>query len=91
MKFYKTQDPQEIEAKQTYLRDWYADTYEGDELTPAINGDNTFFDLFVALDNGLDVYQIIGVGDSLIRERMFDKLASIMGITYADVYDRWTA
>lgn len=71
------------------IKDWYRTTYATDELGEEIDGKVTFLDLKNALDNEEDVYEVIGVGDSLVRERCFEKLAGICGVGYDDIYDRW--
>jgi len=35
------------------------------------------------------VYEYIGVGDSLIRERCFERLAEIAGVSYDEIYSKW--
>ena len=77
-----------ISAKQG-LRDWYMKNYPDDELGKEINPDADFDGLFEALDNYQDVYEYFGVGDSLVRERLFSRLAEIMGCGYDVVYEQW--
>jgi len=36
-----------------------------------------------------DVYGYIGVGDSIIRERLFEKLSEILNTPYDYVYKLW--
>lgn len=71
----------------TKIKEWYMKEYSTDELGAEINNEITFEDLFVALDK--DVYEVLGVGDSIIRERCFDKLAEIMNVNYEDIYYKW--
>lgn len=71
------------------IRDWYTKEYPDDELGAEISENVTFKDLFGALDTYKDVYEILGVGDSLIRERAFDRLANIMGGDYDYIYNQW--
>lgn len=54
-----------------------------------IDSEATFEGLFHVLDRYGDVYEYIGVVDSLVRERVFEKLAEIMQVTYDEVYDQW--
>ena len=51
--------------------------------------ENTFEDLFNTLKNKIDVYSLFGVGDSVIRERLFERLAEIEGVKYSYIYDLW--
>lgn len=71
------------------IKNWYETTYPEDGLGAELDGKATFLDLQKALESGKDVYAVIGVGDSCIRERCFDKLASIWGVGYDAVYDMW--
>lgn len=38
---------------------------------------------------GGEVYEYLGVVDSLVRENVFSKIAAITGVEYEDVYDLW--
>ena len=71
------------------LKDWYIQNYPTDELGESINGVNTFKDLWYGIHNNIDVYEIIGFGDSILRERLFKHLAEIQVVTYDYVFDRW--
>jgi hypothetical protein len=68
------------------IRDWYTKNYPTDELGKEIN-DITFEDLWNAT-NFDNIYDVIGVGDSLIRERLFEHLSEIYGVSYNYVYDK---
>ena len=76
-------------AKETFLRDWYMKTYPTDECGRYINNGATFYGLFETLDARKDVYDYIGEADSVIRERLFTKLAEIMDVDYSYIYDQW--
>ena len=71
------------------IRDYYVRNFPSDELGIEINSKATFEGLFRVLDNYGDVYHYIGVADSLIRERCFEKLAEIMGVDYNEIYNQW--
>lgn len=71
------------------IKNWYTHYYETDELGQEINSMATFNDLHKALLEGKDVYEVIGVGDSLVRERLFDELAILLGVSYEVVYNMW--
>ena len=73
----------------TTIRDWYHDAYPTDSAWEDVRPDATFIDLFDALDNYRCVYDAIGAYDSLVRERCFDALATMMGVDYGYVYDQW--
>ena len=73
------------------IREFYLKAFPTDELGIEINPTATFDGLFKVLDNYGDVYEYIGVGDSLVRERCFEKLSEIMGVNYDYVYNQWLA
>lgn len=73
----------------TRIKDWYCEQYPTDELGFEIDSEITFYDLFRVLDAYGDVYEAMGVGDSIIRERAFEKLAEIMGVEYDYIYEQW--
>jgi len=71
------------------LKTFYLEQYPTDDLGIEIDANATFEGLFETLDKHSDVYEYIGLGDSLIRQRIFEKLAEIYGLTYDDVYTNW--
>ena len=74
----------------TYLRVNHSD--DGivmEEADPRTCG--TFKDLERVLRYGGNVYQVIGINDSVVREYAFEGLANLMGVSYDDVYDMWIA
>ena len=79
----------EEKCKQLKIKDWYKGEYPTDNLGDRIKEDTTFYDIFYALDNYKDIYDIIGVTDSLARERIFEKLAELMEVDYDYIYDQW--
>lgn len=78
-----------METMQTKVRYWYTEAYQHDDLGQEIDPDLTFQGLFDALDHYEDVYKVLGVGDSLIRENCFLKLSEIIGTDYGYIYDQW--
>jgi hypothetical protein len=73
----------------TTLFNWYAKNYPSDDLGQEITPDTTFADLETALNNNWDVYVTIGVADSLVRERLFEKLAELKQVDYSEIYNKW--
>ena len=71
------------------IREYYLEAFPSDELGAEINPEATFEGLEKVLDNYEDVYEYIGVGDSIVRERVFDKLAQILGVEYDVIYSQW--
>ena len=62
-----------------------------DSLAEDIDHDLTFGDFLGALENGEDIYDVMGVGDSLLREKVFNALSTITGHDYDYFYDMWLA
>lgn len=71
------------------IKSYYLDTYPTDNIGQEINDEASFEGLNKALDCKLDVYEYLGVGDSLVRERVFWKLSDLMGVSYDVIYDKW--
>ena len=75
--------------KDVSLKYWYLFNYPTDDMGEDINSTATFNGLFNELLEGNDIYEYIGVVDSLVRERLFEGLASQINETYDSVYDMW--
>ena len=71
------------------IRTYYLETYPADDLGLEINKDATFLGLFRELVAARDIYKFIGVSDSLVRERLFDKLAKLLNEPYEYIYKLW--
>ena len=75
---------------QTKVKDWYGERFPQDEwgydmMNPGI----TFQDVFEGLQIGTNIYALLGGGDSIVRERVFDQLATLMDVSYDVVYYQW--
>ena len=68
------------------IKDWYTKEYPTDELGPLLNHVVTFEELYKGLPA---IYELIGVSDSLVRERVFTKLTEVMKVSYDDIYNKW--
>ena len=73
----------------TSIKNWYMVNFPTDDLGSAMNNVSTFNDLYKALQSGINVYVVLGVGDSIIRERVFDQLAKLKGVDYGTIYNMW--
>lgn len=67
---------------------WYKETYPTDSMGDEIDDYITFNHIFNCLDSYDDIYQYIP-GDSVIRERVFEKLAELLDVNYDYVYNQW--
>ena len=77
--------------KSLKVREWYMAQYPSDEMGEMILKNVTFFDVMGALLVGKCVYEVMmGVyGDSIVRERVFAKLAELHKVEYDVIYDLW--
>ena len=71
------------------IREFYLETYPIDELGLELNETPTFPGLLNQLIVDGDVYRYIGVSDSLVRERLFEKLAETLNVGYYYIYNLW--
>ena len=84
-----SQNPNHAKEDSLKVKDWYTKTYSDDELGEEINNDITFGSLWNHMSQGDNVYAILGVYDSVVRERVFEKLAEIRGVEYDVIYKQW--
>jgi hypothetical protein len=68
------------------IKTYYLSAFPSDELGEEINASATFDGL---LENITKPYSYLGVYDSIVRERVFDKLATLKGVPYSDIYNLW--
>ena len=68
------------------IKKWYTGVYPNDELGCEINESLTFVRLASEISN---VYELLGVDDSIIRERVFARLSELMNVDYDFVYTKW--
>ena len=71
------------------IREWYINEFPSDELGIEINPNLTFDGLARILNNYADVYEYIGVSDSIVRERCFEKLSEVNNTEYSVIYELW--
>ena len=70
------------------VRDWYALEFPSDELGADIS-DITFKGVVECLNHGSDVYEVLGVADSIVRERVFDRTAELLQVDYDVIFKKW--
>lgn len=71
------------------IRNYYVNEFPSDELGLEIDPKANFESLWFAIRCGM-VYEYIGVFDSVIRERVFEKLSQLTGHTYDYIYQEWS-
>jgi hypothetical protein len=69
------------------IKQFYIENYPTDELGIELKDDTNFTGLLNELFTNNDIYGYIGVGDSIIRERLFEKLSEILNCSYDYVYN----
>lgn len=77
-------------AVEEHIRQWYVSAFPNDELGAEIKEEVTFEELSTAIENGEDIYELLGVADSIVRERAFARLADLQGKTYDEVYNTYS-
>lgn len=90
MKQYSKDESKKSEAVEGFdspIKDWYVKAYPTDDLGSRLDG--TFKGVLQTLIDGGDVYDYVGVTDSLIRERIFSKIAEMFDVDYDHVYNLW--
>jgi len=71
------------------IKQYYTEHFPSDKLGNEIKSDITFLGLRNILYGNLDVYEYIGGGDSIVRERLFEKLSEYIDQDYSFIYDLW--
>ena len=77
-----------MNLKQLYMQEFPEEEAFFDDL----NEKTTLYDVVVALNNGVDVYEVIfkdDHGDSVVRENVFNLISEALNIDYEDVYQCW--
>ena len=81
-----------MQAIKKSVKKWYLDEYPSDrEEGSKLKSGLTFAELWARMQDGEEFYDIAfnGFGDSIIRERIFGKLAEILKVDYDVIYETW--
>lgn len=70
------------------IKEFYLEAFPTDELGVEINPHANFADLWEIIRNG-NIYEYLGVCDSVIRERVFQKFSEITGHNIDYIYEEW--
>ena len=70
------------------IKEFYCEAYPTDDLGVEINPKANFADLWEIIRNG-NIYEYLGVCDSVIRERVFQKFSQITGHDIDYIYEEW--
>ena len=71
------------------IKEWYLEKYNTDDMGAEINENITFTELYVILITKNNFYEAVGSGDSVIRERIFEKLSQELDVEYGVIYNMW--
>lgn len=72
------------------VKGWYVSAYPEDDLGRDLPPTKRFADYVNALTNGESIDDLMGAAyDSVIRERIFEKLSQILDVDYSAIYDTW--
>lgn len=72
------------------VRNWYLENYPTDDMGIEINESITFIELCSVLMAKRNFYEAVGNGiDSIIRERIFEKLSQELSVDYGVIYNMW--
>jgi len=71
------------------IKNYYTNKYPSDDLGAEINSKATFIGLLDRLHKRKDIYNYLEVGDSVIRERLFQELSDLVGEDYSYIYNIW--
>jgi hypothetical protein len=79
----------ELMSSEKNVGDWYMDAYPSDTLGGKIDDDLTWPALLEGMRKHEDMDNILGVCDSLIRERVFTRLSQLTMLPYDVFYNMW--
>lgn len=71
------------------VKDWYVKQYPTDTMGNDIDENVLFVDVAQCLAHKKDFYECVKAYDSIVRERIFEKLAKILKVDYDKVYYMW--
>ena len=87
--YMRLRDTLTLNPKIMTIREYYLENFPTDELGLELNETPTFPGLLNQLIVDGDIYRYIGVSDSLVRERLFERLAKELETSYEYVYNMW--
>lgn len=74
----------------TSVKEWYLKAFPLDIVGMEIDDEVTFIEVYEGMKQGKDVYDLLGLNiDSLVRERIFGQLTTILNVEYDHVYKLW--
>ena len=70
------------------LKEWYVKAFPTDDLGEYLNN-ISFEEIYKQLYKGIDIYEVIGVWDSLVRERVFLEMSERFDMEPEVLYTMW--
>lgn len=91
---YTITEAKEIEPTNNGLdkkvKEYYLEEFpEEEDFVEATPENITFRELYDRMQKGEDVYEILDIGDSVVRERVFDELSRLLDVDYDVIYKLW--
>ena len=71
------------------IKEFYNEAFSSDTMGLDINPKATFLEMLNVINTGSDLYEYLGVYDSLIRERIFTEVSTRLNCSYNDIYNVW--
>lgn len=71
------------------IKEWYTTEYPTDDMGEELDEAISFYGVYEAILCGLDIYRVLGVGDSIVRERVFLELSEMLECDYNEIYTTW--
>lgn len=75
--------------KNNNVKEWYMQEFPSDECGESISEKATFTGVLAMMSRHSDIYDYLGIGDSIIRERIFEEISKRIGCDYDDIYNLW--
>lgn len=72
-----------------HVQEWYTEQFESDPIGRQITDALSWYDLLEYMRRGENICEVIGVEDSLVRERVMGHLAKLLNVPYDVVYRLW--
>ena len=74
------------------VKEWYTEHFPSDEFGSSLKAEITFYDVFDGMTEGKEFYGLVfadNSGDSIVRERIFEKMSQLLRVDYDTIYYLW--
>ena len=69
------------------IREWYIESFPTDSLGKDIKKGLTPRKVWKRIKNGEDIDEILGVGDSILRNHVINRMSYVLGLSYDTIYN----